>query len=134
MCCAMAGTAKTHIPNNANHEKNCTQLNWRIVSGIFLKSSKMSDNFALRCSPSSFKAFKCAFSSSNCANSSGEYSLVVKMVTKIEPTKTMAPIINDHNKLSGTELSGDVFATPNQLVNTQGNQEPITAPIPINAV
>ena len=33
--------AKTHIPKSANQEKNCTQLNCRIVSGIFLKSSKI---------------------------------------------------------------------------------------------
>eukprot|EP00388_Colpodella_angusta_P046123 GDKK01068307.1.p2 GENE.GDKK01068307.1~~GDKK01068307.1.p2 ORF type:complete len:119 (-),score=8.20 GDKK01068307.1:195-551(-) len=118
MCCAMAGVVKTHIPKRANQEKNCTQLSCLMVVGIFLKSSKMSIKLDSLVSPSSAIAFKCACSSSNRANSSGEYSLVENSVTNMEATKTTAPIINETTKWCGTLPSAAVLSTSNQLAKT----------------
>src|SRR5690606_8056847 len=107
----MAGVAKTHIPNNPNHEKNCTHESWRMVTGIFLKSEKISSRLDFPSSVSSF-------TSSNEINSLGEYSLVPITVTKILPTKINAPIKNDHNRFKGTVPIAASFEMPNQFAKT----------------
>ena len=101
-----------------------------MVIGIFAKSEKMSVIFDFS-SESEIASF-CG--SSNFANSSGEYSLVVNSVTKIEPIKTAAPIINDKVRFNGTLPGTVLFETPKYFVKMYGNAEPITAPKPISEV
>ena len=87
-----------------------------MVVGIFLKSSKISNKLDFSTSPSLTMVSECTCSSSKLSNSSGEYSLVVVTVIKIETTKIIAPIINDQIKFAGTTPETVSFDTPNQLV------------------
>ena len=65
------------------------------VESIGEKVKRARDFFIL---PSFSRACKWACSSSNLANSSGEYSFVENKVTNIDPTKIAAPIIKESTR------------------------------------
>jgi len=56
--------------------------------------------------------------SSKLANSSGVYYFVVKSVTRIEPIKTAAPMINDNFKFKGILPGTALLEMSNHFVKT----------------
>ena len=99
------------MPKRPNQEKNCTQLNCLIVTGMFLKSVNM-------CSRLASSTFSSSLSSSMRAISSGEYSLVVITVIRMLVISTPAPMMKESIRLSGTFPGSAVLEMPIQLVST----------------
>src|ERR1035437_6569305 len=78
--CATPVVVKTHIRNNANHEKNCTIANLHIVSGISFNVDRKE-----------VRDFSSTVISLYCSYSFGGYSLVLKVVQRTVINKAPPP-------------------------------------------